>query len=60
MERPWVLENSTEGGGIETCNPNSESSGDGNFLLACMAMEEIAAFSFCDYKENGVGMRSIS
>jgi hypothetical protein len=69
MERPWDLEDSMEGGGIETCNPNSRTSRDGDFLLARMAMEEVAAFSFCDSGDKSVslclqreqsGMRSIS
>jgi hypothetical protein len=68
IERPWDLEESMEGGGIEACDPNLRTSRDGNSLLARMAIKEVAAFSFCDlgnksvfsctYGENRVGTRS--
>jgi hypothetical protein len=40
MERPWDLEDSIKGGGIETCNLNSRNSGDSDSLLACTAMKD--------------------
>jgi hypothetical protein len=56
MKRPWDLDDSMEGGGIETCDLNSISSGDGDSLLACMAIEEVAAFSFCDLGDKSVSL----
>jgi hypothetical protein len=56
MERPWDLEDSMEEGGIETCDPNSGSSGDGNSLLARMAIDEVVAFSFCDSDDKSVSL----
>jgi hypothetical protein len=57
MERPWDLEDSMEEGGIETCDPNSGSSGDGDFLLARTAIDKVAAFSFCDSGDKSVSLR---
>jgi hypothetical protein len=54
MKRPWDLEDSMEEGGVETCDLNPRSSGDGDSLLACMAMEEVAAFSFCNSGDKSV------
>jgi hypothetical protein len=57
MERPWDLEDIMEEGGIETCDPNSRSSGDSDSLLARTAMDEVAAFSFCGSGDKSVSLR---
>jgi hypothetical protein len=51
------LDNSMEEGGIETCDPNSGSSGDSDSLLARTAIDGVAAFSFCNSGDKSVSLR---